>query len=141
MSRAMMAESSPRFLSQLPNVRRRSLGEARLIPTRVQCQASAPVGQWFHVGVNFGKTTGLQLFVDHKQASGTHNITFGGPGYVCSQSRTCGSSSLAGIAGNTNPWVIGASAMQSGEGNGTPATNPLAGAIDEVRISKKPRAF
>jgi hypothetical protein len=108
----------------------------------VQCSAVVvPVGVWFHVGVNFGATTGLQLFVNGKQVNATKTITYGTPGYVCSLAASCNSTTKVGINGNSNPWVIGASAMSSAEGSGSPTSNPLAGVIDEVRVSKIPRTF
>ena len=100
----------------------------------VRCSPPVSFGVWHHVGVNFG-TGGLQLFVDGVVAKRTDQVI------AKSLTLTCGTSSNLGIAGNDNPWVLGASTHQSVEGTATPTSYPFDGAIDSFRISKARRAF
>jgi len=101
----------------------------------VQCSEPVSEKTWHHVGVNFGGSGGLQLYVDGKLASRTADI-------VCGTSTTsCGSSTGEGIAGNDNPWVVGGSIWSSSEGTADPVTLPLDGKVDSFRISKARRTF
>jgi hypothetical protein len=106
--------------------------------TSVWAQCSAPVNDqaWHHVGVNFGGSGGLKLYVDGTLASRTTSIDCGD-----SNPWACGSSTSKGIAGNDNPWTIGASSMKSNEGSSEPVNDPLSGRIDSFRISKVRRSF
>ena len=99
-----------------------------------QCSAPTQLGKWYRVGINFG-AGGLQLYVDGKRATRTTKLVCG------TNEHACGGSSSGGIAGNENPWVVGASAGTSAEGLATPVTNQLVGAIDNLRISKQRRKY
>ena len=98
----------------------------------VQCSAPIPNGTWVHVGVNFG-TGGLELWVDGVKSSRKGTVSCNG--------WVCGSSTESGIAGNTNPWVLGGDSMRSGDGKATPVEHPLRGAIDSFRVSSARRNF
>jgi hypothetical protein len=103
----------------------------------VWAQCSPPVNDqsWHHVGVNFGGSGGLKLYVDGTLASRTASITCN------SNDWACGASTTKGIAGNDNPWTIGASSMKSAEGSSEPVEDPLSGRIDSFRVSKARRSF
>ena len=111
---------------------------ARLQSTTGEAQVcSKPLAKdtWYHVGVNFGGSGGLKLYINGTPANQTADIICGTSTIACGQSIT------TGIDGNSNPWVIGASSWNSGDGVATPATLPLRGDLDSVRISKTRRSF
>lgn len=99
----------------------------------IRCSSPVSNGDWHSVGVNFG-SGGLELWVDGKQGTRTGALP-------CGETYVCGSSTETGIGNNSNPWVVGAHAMNSDDGAATPVRDPLAGAIDSLRISKVRRAF
>jgi hypothetical protein len=101
--------------------------------SHVQCSAPVKTGSWVYVGVNFGPG-GLELYVDGQRAQRTDKLP-------CGSAYQCGATTTSGIDGNTNPWVVGATAMTSADGAATPIDNPLQGAIDSLRISKVRRTF
>jgi hypothetical protein len=88
--------------------------------------SSIVVGRWHHVIVAFGGAGELELYLDGVR--GTLKTT---QGWRCGEkSNTQG----LGVDGNANPWVVGASSINSVEGQAEPVTLPLAGAIDELRV-------
>lgn len=91
-------------------------------------------GVWHHVGVNFGPD-GVALYIDGA-------LTEGGAVGGCSDVGTvCSGACATGIEGNANPWVVGAGATISDEGNAVPTNLFFVGAIDELRISSTHRDF
>lgn len=81
-----------------------------------------PTGRWIHVAINFGAPA-VESHVDRvlvQSGAGDWNI-----------------------AGNANPWVIGASNHESPEGTADPSpTYPVSHmAIDEFRLSRVRRSF
>lgn len=99
------------------------------------CSKPLSVGAWHHVGVSFGGSQGIKLYVDGTLTNETADIICG------TDTITCGTSVTTGIDGNDNPWVIGASSWNSQEDVSTPVTQPLDGRVDSVRISKVRRSF
>lgn len=88
--------------------------------------------QWVHVAVNFG-AEGFDLLVDGVRATRTQPIVLDP---TMDEEIACGGGSLLGIAGNDNPWVLGASSHHSMEGTGDPVDSFFrGGAIDHLRIS------
>jgi hypothetical protein len=105
-----------------------------------RCSA-APVtaGQWTHVGVNFG-AAGFELWIDG--AIQNRATPVGLIGQNCSQTVNCGDAATGGLAGNDNPWILGASADGSVEGQGSPLSLPFRdGLLDAFRISDVRRSF
>jgi hypothetical protein len=76
-------------------------------------------GGWHHVGVCFGNE--LELYIDGTLTDST--------------------STSIGIAGNTNPLVLGGLSWTSPEGAAEPVEYPLHGALDSVRVSSVRRDF
>lgn len=105
------------------------------------CSDPVEEGRWVHVAVNFGSSTELQLYVDGERTNTTSDIAYGGGSSPCEHQGQCGSSIGAGIDGNSNPWVIGASAGGSEDGKATPTRYHLGGTLDEVRVRSEPRTF
>jgi hypothetical protein len=100
----------------------------------VHCSKPVPNSSWMHVAINFG-AGGLELYLDGARVQEVGQLTCGGK-------ITCSTTALAaGIAPNKNPWVIGASAIGSGDDVATPVSAQLVGAIDSLRISKTRRTF
>ena len=99
------------------------------------CSTSVTTGRWHHVGVNLG-LPGVELVVDGVSATGnTGTIQCGGFTYICNKP------GAAEIAGNANPWAVGASSSTSSEGALDKVINQLHGAVDSLRISKVRRTF
>jgi hypothetical protein len=99
----------------------------------VRCSPPVALGAWHHIGVNFGAGA-LQLFVDGAEATRSDLQR-------CSFDLQCGTSTDNGIAGNDNPWVLGASSGSSDEGQAEPVSASFDGAIDSFRVSSVRRAF
>lgn len=70
-------------------------------------------GQWHHVALSFGDE-GLTLYVDGAVADS--------------------SSYTGGIAGNTEPWTLGADQQSSGDGIANSLTNYFNGGLDEFAV-------
>ncbi|MBW2735004.1 MAG: hypothetical protein JRH20_21700 [Deltaproteobacteria bacterium] len=97
----------------------------------VRCSQPLPEGVWVHIGLNFGPE-GLQLFVNHVLAKETLSAPYGGR---CTLRAACGSGALGmGIAGNNNPWVLGADMMMSGTDQATPVQGLLWISCGSVRF-------
>ncbi len=83
--------------------------------------------QWLHVAVNFG-APGAELYVNGQRQMGVGS--FGG--------EACGTNAPAGIAGNANPWAIGANTWFSQEGqSGGVSEKFVGGAVDHIRITSQ----
>lgn len=99
------------------------------------CSTSVTTGSWHHVGVNLG-LPGVELVVDGVSATGnTGTIQCGSFTY------TCNKPGAAEIAGNANPWAVGASSSTSSEGRLNKVIHQLNGAVDSLRLSKIRRPF
>lgn len=84
-------------------------------------------GVWHHVLVAFGGAGKLELYVGGRRGE----LATSDPAWPC------GNTVLTrglGIEGNRNPWVIGASGINTVEDKAGPVRLPLVGAIDELRI-------
>jgi hypothetical protein len=103
----------------------------------VRC-AEVTLGQWHHLGVNFGGPDSLELFLDGHSGQFLGDVEFGA---TCITSYACGGATAAGIDGNDNPWVLGAASVASTEGTIDNITAYFHGAVDSLRISKARRAF
>ncbi len=100
-----------------------------------RCSKPVANGAWIQVAINFGGAGDLELYVDGARAQEKKQVS-------CGSQINCTQTKLStGIASNTNPWVIAALAINSADGNATPVSGELVGAIDSLRISKKRRAF
>ncbi len=95
---------------------------------------------WHHVGINFGPL-GMELFVNGIAASRSDPMMTITNGLCVQGTSSCGTGGVSGIDGNYNPWVVGATASVSEEGQAIPAKNALGGAIDSLRISSSTRTF
>ncbi len=95
------------------------------------------LNRWTHVVVNFG-APGLELQVDGspQNGAGVLILNIGGtPFGVACQNIVQGR-----LEGNDNPWVVGASAAMTGEGNAEPLSGHfVGGAIDHLRFSRARR--
>ncbi|MBW2730926.1 MAG: hypothetical protein JRH20_00950 [Deltaproteobacteria bacterium] len=96
------------------------------------CSAPVPEDEWHHVLVNFGPE-GLQLQVDGQWVAVPKTV---GTTLCVSDSPVS-----VGIAGNAEPWLVGASSVFSCTGTALPATTPVPGTIARLRISRVRRDF
>ena len=90
---------------------------------RVEVQSIEPLvpDRWAHITINFGPPN-LELYLNDK-LTGKESVRWG-------------------IAGNDNPWVIGADLQGSDEGSAYPPGDFLRGAaVDLLRISSERAAF
>jgi len=102
-----------------------------------RCHKLTLDGAWHHVGINLGPPD-LQLFVDGEEVAKI-GTPIDIPRYDVNVD--CDASTTLGIAGNDNPWVVGASARTSTEGQATPVGLPSRVAVDNLRISNRRRDF
>ena len=105
----------------------------------VRC-STLPIAEaeWTHIAVNIGPPA-VELYIDGELGLYQGQTTWPGNAGLTYQ---CGSSAGMGIAGNSNPWVLGASAANSEDGAATPTrAHLLGGAIDHLRISSRRRGF
>jgi hypothetical protein len=107
----------------------------------MKCSKPVVEDRWYHVAVNFGSETGLQLFIDGSEVDEQGKVGWYVPGNACNTTLQCGSTTDGGLEGNNNPWVIGNSSHVSDEGKATPLSTPVGGVIDQVRISSTTRSF
>ena len=99
--------------------------------------SDAPVtlGSWMHIGLNFGPPQ-VELYINGTRQSYTGLVPLYGSW------ETCSIEGAHGIAGNSNFWVIGASADLSTEGDTNNVRGYAAGAgINALRISDQRRDF
>jgi hypothetical protein len=107
--------------------------------THYRCAAGFPAAQWVHIGVSFGglASEGLRMWVDGVEAT-TSTATLDGSPVDCTTSPT------AGIAGNDNTLVIGASNarhLTDGDPDPIATQHVLGGEIDQVHLRKAWRDF
>ncbi len=99
-------------------------GNTGSMTTYMLCSTAPVAGSgWHHLLLNIGPPEAV-LFVDGVKAAGTGSYF-----------DTCGVTGPRGIAGNDNPWVIGADANLSTPGTTDFVDSPLNGAVDHLRIS------
>jgi hypothetical protein len=99
-----------------------------------------PRDTWSHIGLNFGGSNKkLELWLNGVQVTSTdtHSTDWLSAGIDCTQN----DQQPGGIAGNKNPWVLGAAANLSGDDTATPVTDPFQGRIDEFRIYDRRQNF
>lgn len=92
---------------------------------------------WYRVKINFG-SGGMTLAVDGKTSPQTTALDLG----TARGKWACGTGQVTGgIAGNNEPWVLGADAQVTPIGSAPPADVQLGldGMIDQLRISKVQR--
>ncbi len=109
------------------------LRQQTMVDDLLVCSASQlSLGEWHRVQINFG-APGVELRVNGVLASRSDTVTV--PGLI--GNHACMTSFAAGLRGNSNAWLIGASNHASVDGDPTPLASLLFldGAIDEVRIS------
>jgi hypothetical protein len=95
-----------------------------------------PLGVWVHVGIHFGAA--VELFVDGRLQAWVGTLDTGIPGLVFA----CGAgASDRSIAGNAEPWVIGAGSWASTMNSATPTRAPFVGAVDHLRFWSSIVAF
>jgi len=121
------------------------------ITVRLQNQAgqvylcsSAPItpDRWTHVGVNFGGTGGLQLFVDGSAKLYIGEITCEGTNL----NPRCVTPAEAleaqwGLDGNNRPWVLGATCNFCDDDLPGSLSHPFIGSFDDLRFSRVRRDF
>lgn len=98
--------------------------------------APLPLDAWVRVGINLG-AGGVELWVDGLRADGTEALS-GTLSLACSAPDP---PIEAGIDGNDNPWVLGAGAWGSGEGEATPVDAPARVTMDHLRLSRVRRDY
>jgi hypothetical protein len=111
--------------------------EVDSVPHTLIC-ANQPldIGRWTRVGVNFGPPRN-ELWIDGQPQAGTGSVRFG-----ATNTHDCGPVATGGIAGNNNPWVVGASSHGSEEGESEALLAPLTGvSLDHLRISSIRRDY
>jgi len=101
------------------------------------CSKIVSTGSWHRVRFDFG-VPHAELYVDGKLAQETAKVAtrFGSK----IETNACGVTGPAGIAGNQNPWVIGALNSRSADGTINSPHSALAGAIDNLLISRARQA-
>lgn len=95
-----------------------------------RCSAPVSTGEWHDIVIQFGPPN-LELYVDGVRATRTATTQIVGTWFA----QDCGLPTTAGIAGNRNPWILGASNHQSDDGALFPTEAHISGAIDDLRIS------
>lgn len=104
----------------------------------VQLCTAGPVAteQWVHVGINLGAPM-VELIVDGEVADFVGETELGGI------FTACGLSTERTMNGNQNPWLVGASAINSREGEATPTEDSqlIDGRVDQLRFSSERRDF
>lgn len=95
---------------------------------RVMCSDPVPLKTWIHVGINFGAPQ-AELWIDGVEQTSTQDIEY--QGYT----GPCGDAGARNLAGNNDPFVVGALGEQSTNGTADRVgTDFDDGAIDELRI-------
>lgn len=90
---------------------------------------------WIHVGVNLGPPA-VELYIDGELGTNSVDLVAGDVRFQC------GDETSRGIAGNNNPWVLGASNARSDDGAADPISAPMrGGAIDHLLISSERTDF
>lgn len=97
-------------------------------------EAPLAVGHWAHVGFNFGPP-GSELYVDGQLAART------GDSRVETVIPECGGSTVEGLAGNEQPWVLGFDTSRSGDILDGLLSHFSGGALDALQISAVRRNF
>jgi hypothetical protein len=103
-----------------------------------RCLANVPIGRWLRIGINFGGSQGLQLWVDGQLANSKGKLSWG------TELITCGTGTTSGIKGNDNPWIVGAHSRDAPEGHSgstSHVADTLFGSIDNLRISRVRRDY
>jgi len=106
----------------------------------VRCTDSAVTpGTWHHVGVNLGAPS-AEIYLDGDRGGRTDSLSAHAGNAVTGWN--CGDDDPAGIDGNDNPIVIGASGSSSNEGGAAGVFQSFReGAMDQLRISRVRRPF
>lgn len=86
-------------------------------------------GVWHRIAVNFGGAKRIALCVNGEPVDRRSG------GLAVTPEANCGVDTPGGIAGNDEPWVIGANAAASEPSSDAPAYGGLGGAIASLRIS------
>lgn len=105
-------------------------------------EPTVDLSQWVHVGINLGDPaepeSSVELWVDGVRMDAPLVADLMTSAFGCDN----GAGDPVGIAGNENPWVVGASSHPSDEGFAEPIEYPHPeGAIDELRFSRVRRDF
>jgi len=82
---------------------------------------SLPEEEWHHLGLSFAPDLGLVFWLNGERVAWV-----GGD---------------VGLAGNDEPWVVGASAERSAAGESAPRVDPFQGRVDHLRITDRPQDF
>ena len=118
-----------RRLSPSPTPERHEPGGA------VCSESAVPTDTWVHIGVNFGDSAPLTLYIDGIPQPGNLELP------DCVNDDICGATITHGIEGNHEPWVIGASSVKGLFNSADNLIDRFDGAIDYFRISKDHRDF
>ncbi len=111
-------------------------GQTTTTSSMVCSDAPVTAESWIHIGVNFG-SPGNQLWIDGVPQNGTGSVFVSDGGLA-----PCVGVLGLPIAGNSNPWVVGASAIVSADGSAEPADGYLeGGAMAQFRIGSVRRDF
>lgn len=86
-------------------------------------------GVWHRIAVDFGGAQRITLCVDGEPVDRRSG------GLAVTADSNCGVDTPGGLAGNDEPWVIGANAAASEPSSDAPAYGGLGGAIASLRIS------
>lgn len=97
-------------------------------------------GGWFHVGINFGLGV-IELWIDGVRNGANISSTIYGSIVHCDAEYPV-PDQYYDIAGNENPWVIGASLHMSLEGGANERLHQLVGvSLDELRLGSERQSF
>jgi len=120
-------DASGRFVARLES----AVGDAVVCSNQV-----AVAGQWHHLAINLGPPR-AELFLDGVRGTTQQPVVI-----LVDQNFNCNTKHDEGIAGNDQPWVLGADNSLSADGETGDARSFFAGgAIDQVRVSRVRRDF
>ncbi len=110
--------------------------QSTMLSQTICSDGALPAETWVHVGINFGPP-GLELYIDGEAQDGVGEVFIGMSPTNCVDEDLV----TVGIAGNTNPLIVGASLSMSMKGMIDEVLPLEDGALDELRVSSVRRDF
>lgn len=97
---------------------------------------TVPADTWVRIGIHFG-TGGVALYINGERRSRAGSYEF-----LAGVTSSCEDPITVGIAGNANPFVLGANMGTSAEGSHLPISQPYEGLqLDHLRLSSVRRDY